>query len=168
MGYGWIGPRPVFVVDLSGSMAGLKLASLIDNFVQLLRPGGQMQRQCEAFGILAAMGGAVKCFPTTISRPLGACLLPTSAAALEEATDWVCSWRAGGCSCIEAALEIALSVGEASEVVVLADQCPTRGVPMSRAVKLSRLKYPCCTPINTVAFECDRVGRRVLKQVQSI
>ena len=81
LGYGWIGPRPVFVVDLSGSMAGLKLASLIDNFVQLLRPGGQMQRQCEAFGILAAMGGAVKCFPTTISRPLGACLLPTSAAA---------------------------------------------------------------------------------------
>ena len=157
-------------------MSGPKLASLIDNFVQILRPGGQVHGQTTAFGILVAMGSVVRSFPSTLLRPVGARLRPTCMEALEEAIDWVCSWRAGGTSGIEDALGKALALEEALEVVLVADQCPARGVPFARSltalasdslrsdpIKLRRAKA-----INTVAFECDQAGCRFLQQVGTL
>ena len=161
LGHRWIGPRPVFVVDVSGSMVGLKLACLLENLVQLLRPGGQIHAQTTAFGILATMGGTVSAFPPALSRPLGAQLQPTSESTLEKAIDWVCSWRAGGGSRVEDAVGIALAVGDASEVVLLADQCPTRGIPMAFGKHQAQQQLP----INTVAFGGDLASRRFLIQV---
>ncbi len=149
------------MVDVSGSMAGLKLACLLENLVQLLRPGGQVHSQTTAFGILATMGGTVAAFPPVLSRPLGAQLQPTSEGALEEAIDWICSWRAGGGSRVEDAVGIALAVGDATEVVLLADQRPTRGIPMSRGKHQAQQQRP----INTVAFAGDVANRRFLIQV---
>ncbi len=162
LGHRWIGPRPVFVIDVSGSMVGLKLACLLENLVQLLRPGGQIHMQTTAFGILATMGGTVVAFPAALSRPLGAQLRPTSDGALEEAIDWVCSWRAGGGSRVEEAVGTALAVCDATEVVLLADQCPTRGVPMASGGKHQAQQR---RPINTVAFGGDLGNRRFLIQV---
>jgi hypothetical protein len=149
-------------------MSGLKLASLIESFVQILRPGGQIDNQTTAFGFLAVMGGAIRAFPASLLKPGGACLLrPTSPEALEEAIDWVCSWRAGGGSCLEQALSVALTGREASEVVVLADQCPTRGMSVARSLTtgegLCKIRHH--VPVHTVAFECDQAGRRFLSQV---
>eukprot|EP00291_Cryptomonas_curvata_P015465 CAMPEP_0172152344 /NCGR_PEP_ID=MMETSP1050-20130122/787_1 /TAXON_ID=233186 /ORGANISM="Cryptomonas curvata, Strain CCAP979/52" /LENGTH=1195 /DNA_ID=CAMNT_0012820659 /DNA_START=44 /DNA_END=3632 /DNA_ORIENTATION=- len=109
------------------------------------------------------MGGTVSAFPPALSRPLGAQLQPTSERTLEKAIDWVCSWRAGGGSRVEDAVGIALAVGDATEVVLLADQCPTRGIPMA----LGKHQAQQQRPINTVAFGGDLASRRFLIQISA-